>query len=267
MMRKNPLKDKLRKGEPIVGLFVGLPSPALVEMIGFIGYDYVIIDAEHGVPDLETCEHMIRAAEASGTTPVVRIAENQQQNILRYLDAGAMGVQIPMVNTADDAESVVRSVFYPPKGRRGLAGVRASRYGIGMTTADYVDMANQELLVIIQIETTQAVASAQAICATSGVDIVFVGPSDLSSSMGFSGQPTHPQVMRAIESVGKLAQASGKAAGTIARDASAYEHWRSAGFQYLATGVTNIVHSGGGALLAACREREAAVASRTGRGR
>ncbi|MBM3946960.1 MAG: hypothetical protein FJ315_06130, partial [SAR202 cluster bacterium] len=99
MMRKNPLKDKLRKGEPIVGLFVGLPSPALVEMIGFIGYDYVIIDAEHGVPDLETCEHMIRAAEASGTTPVVRIAENQQQNILRYLDAGAMGVQIPMVNT------------------------------------------------------------------------------------------------------------------------------------------------------------------------
>lgn len=263
MMRKNPLKEKLRKGEPLLGLFVSLPSPALVEMIGLMGYDYVIIDAEHGVADLETCEHMVRAAEAAGVTPLVRIAENVQQNILRYLDAGAMGVQIPMVNTREDAEAVVRSVFYPPKGRRGLAGVRASRYGIGLASGDYVRMANEELLVIVQIETTQAVASAEAICATEGVDIVFIGPSDLSSSMGFAGQPTHPDVLRTIESVGRTAQAAGKAAGTIARDAAAYEHWRTAGFQYLATGVTNLLQSSGSALLAACREREARIPARS----
>ncbi|MSQ14132.1 MAG: hypothetical protein EXR47_08455 [Dehalococcoidia bacterium] len=263
MMRKNPLKAKLRNGEAIVGLFINLPSPALVEMTGLMGYDYVIIDGEHGIADLESCEHMVRAAEAVGITPLVRIAENDPQNILRYLDAGAMGVQIPMVNSKADAEAVVRSVFYPPKGRRGLAGVRASRYGIGMSMPQYVGMANEELLAIVQIETTQAVANAKEICAVDGVDIIFIGPSDLSSSMGLAGQPTHPDVLRSIEAVGKVAQAAGKAAGTIARDAEAYEHWRAAGFQYLATGVTNLVQSAGVSLLASVHEREARISSRS----
>lgn len=263
MMRKNPLRAKLRNGEPVVGLFINLPSPALVEMAGLMGYDYVIIDGEHGISDLETCEHMVRAAETVGITPLVRIAENAQQNILRYLDAGALGVQIPMVNSRADAEAVVRSVFYPPKGRRGLAGVRASHYGIGLGVTQYVQMANQELLAIVQIETTQAVANAKEICAVDGVDIVFIGPSDLSSSMGLAGQPTHPDVLRSIEAVGKAAQDAGKAAGTIARDAEAYERWRTAGFQYLATGVTNLVQSAGASLLASVREREARIASRS----
>jgi 4-hydroxy-2-oxoheptanedioate aldolase len=259
MMRLNPLKAKLLQGRPVLGAFVNIPSPAMVEMLGLMGFDFAIIDAEHAAPDLETCEHMVRAAETAGVTPIVRVALNLQQNILRYLDTGVMGVQIPMVNTREEAEQAVLSVFYPPKGQRGLAGVRANRYGVGTSLTDYVAQANRELLCILQIETTRAMANAREIAAVDGVDMVFIGPTDLSSSMGLPGQPTHPDVLNAIEQVAKLAAAAGKPSGTIARDAAAYEHWRRAGVQYLCTGVTNFVAQAGQAYLSGCREREAAL--------
>lgn len=240
----------------MLGVFCNLPSPALVEMLGFQGFDFAIIDAEHGVQDLETCEHMVRAAEVSGTTSIVRIAVNLPQNILRYLDAGAMGVQIPMVNTRAEAEAVVQAVKYPPLGGRGLATIRASGYGIPMPLADYVKLANGEVLIVVQVETVQAVRNVQEIVAVEGIDVVFVGPTDLSASMGYVGQTGHPQVRSTIEQVGRMAVAAGKAAGTIARDAEDYEHWRQAGFQYLCTGVTTLIQAAGKSYLQSCRERE-----------
>ncbi|MBI4234658.1 MAG: hypothetical protein HY686_09465 [Chloroflexi bacterium] len=256
MMRGNLVKEKLQRGEPVVGAFCNIPSPAAVEILGLLGFDYAIIDGEHGIPDLETSEHMFRAAEAVGITPLVRIALNLPQNILRYLDAGAMGVQIPMVNTREDAQAVVNAVKYPPVGRRGLAAVRAAGYGIPRALGEYVQQANQETLVIVQIETRQAVANARGIASVDGVDLVFLGPTDLSSSFGYPGQATHPEVMAAIEQVGKIAREAGKAAGTIARDPAAYEHWRKAGFQYLCTGVTAFMVEGARAYLNGARERE-----------
>ncbi len=209
MIGTNTLKAKLRNGEGVIGAFNSIPSPDAVEILGFLGMDFVIIDAEHGVSDLESCEHQVRAAESVGISTMCRIALNLPQNILRYLDTGVMGAQIPQVNSAAEARATVDAVRYPPVGKRGLAGVRAGGYGIGMALGDYVKLANEELILCVQIETTQAVEAAAEIVATEGVDLVFIGPTDLSISMGYPGQPTHPAVMEAIEHVGVAAVAAG----------------------------------------------------------
>jgi 4-hydroxy-2-oxoheptanedioate aldolase len=260
MIGTNTLKAKLRKGEGVLGAFNSLPSADAVEILGFLGMDFVIIDAEHGVSDLESCEHQVRAAEAVGISSMMRIALNLPQNILRHLDTGVMGAQIPQVDTAAEARAVVNAVRYPPVGKRGLAGVRASGYGIAIPLGDYTRKANEELILCVQIETVKAVENATEILAVDGVDLIFVGPTDLSTSMGYPAQSTHPEVMEAIEHVGKAAVAAGKWAGTIARDADAYEHWRNVGYQYLATGSANFLVEGAKHYLESCREREKAGA-------
>ncbi len=240
-MKKNLIKEKLRAGEAVVGAFCNLPSPAAAEMLGIAGFDYIIIDAEHSPVDLDTCEHMVRACDASGMAAMVRVALNLPQNILRYLDTGVAGVQIPMVNSREEAELVVTATKYPPMGRRGLAANRATRYGTNIDLAEYVREANEETLVCVQVETTEALARTEEIASVDLVDLVFLGPTDLSSAMGYPGQPTHPQVLAAIEEAGRVIRNAGKAAGTIAGSPEAYDHWRSRGFQYLCTGLTNLV--------------------------
>src|SRR3972149_3786215 len=130
-MRKNVVKAKLKAGEPCFGAFANFPSPNVVEILGICGLDFVIIDAEHGPMDIQTCEEMVRAADVVGITPIIRVAQNLPQVIWRYLDIGALGVQLPMINTRADAEIAVRSVKYYPTGKRGLAMVRAASYGLG----------------------------------------------------------------------------------------------------------------------------------------
>ena len=260
MIGANTLKAKLRKGEGVLGAFNALPSLGAVEILGFMGMDFVIIDAEHGVSTLESCEHQVRAAEAVGISTMMRIALNMPQNILRHLDTGVMGAQIPQVDSAEEARAVVDAVRYPPLGKRGLAGVRAAGYGVAMPLGDCVKKANEELTLCVQIETTKAIENAAEIVAVDGIDLVFLGPTDISSSMGFAGQPTHPEVMEAIEHVGKAAVSAVKWAGTIARDADAYEHWRNVGYQYLCTGVANLLANGAKQFMDSCREREKAGA-------
>ena len=259
MIRKNPVKEKLRNGEGVVGVFCSVPSPAMVEVLGYLGFDFAIIDAEHGPQEVETTEHMVRAADSVGLTSVTRVAVNLPQNLLRYLDAGSMGVQVPMVNTAAEAQAVVNAAKYPPVGRRGLASVRASGYGFAMPTAEYVEMANQETLVVVQVETLQGMDNIAEISAVDQFDVVFVGPTDLSTSLGYTSQPMHPQVLDAIEKLGTEIRRAGKAAGTIARDAEAYRYWRERGFQYLATTVTTFLGQAGQQYLESCREQEQQV--------
>ena len=256
MIKENPVKKKLYNGETAIGVFCNVPSPAMVEMLGYLGFDFVIIDAEHGPEDVETAEHMIRAAEAVAVTSVSRIAVNLPQNLLRYLDAGSMGVQIPMVDTVAEAKAVVNAAKYPPMGRRGLASVRASGYGFLMSTAEYADMANRETLIVVQVETLESMENIDGISAVDQVDVVFVGPTDLSASLGYVGQPTEPHVLEAIENLGVQIRRAGKVAGTIARDADAYRYWRDRGFQYLATTLTSFVGQSGRAYLEGCWEQE-----------
>ena len=199
-MKPNKMKAKLLAGEPAFGVSVMIPSPQIVEMIGGLGFDWVLIDCEHGTISLETVELMAMAAEAAGITPIARPATKSADHILQVMDRGVMGVQVPHVNSAEDALDAVAAVKYHPMGRRGLAaGVRPSGYGFGGSMEQYVQAANRETLVCVQLEEQAAIRNAAEILEVEGVDVFFIGPSDLSQSMGHPGEPKAEPVRRAIE--------------------------------------------------------------------
>ena len=236
-MRKNQAKEKLLGGGTIYGVFCNLYSPMIVELIGHIGFDFVLVDAEHGPAGVESCEHMVRGADSVGVPLFIRIAMNIRQNILRYLDIGSQGVQLPMINTKEEAEGVVQAVKYPPQGRRGLAAIRAADYGLKMSLKDYTLMANHELLTVVQIETVEAMKNLKEILTVDGIDVFFIGPTDLSTSMGYTAQANHPEVQAAIDEIVNLIRASGKIAGTIAYTDEALNKAKERGFQYIVHGV------------------------------
>jgi len=254
-MRENLTKKKILAGETTYGVFVNLPSPHIVEIIGHLGFDFALIDAEHGPMGLETCEQMIRAADAVNTTPLVRIAMNIQQNILRYLDMGALGVQLPLLNNKADVENVVRSVRYRPEGRRGLAGVRANSWGMWGPLGEYVQEANRQNLVIVQIETMEAVENLKEILTVPGIDVVFIGPNDLSQAMGYPGQTKHPEVQSMIERLVKEIHAAGKAMGTVAYDIETLKKCKEQGFRFIVYNVVPMITKSGREYLQAAREK------------
>ncbi len=235
MAQENQLKARLRDGGAAIGSFVNLPSPEAVELLGWAGFDFVIIDAEHGPQSPETVANMVRAAEASNTTPIVRVALNSQQNILRYLDTGAQGLQVPMVNGPRDAMSGIDAALYPPHGKRGLAGVRAAGFGLRESVAEYAASANNEMLVIVQIETVEALNVIDSIIRQPGIDIVFFGATDLSSSMGIPGQTRDSRVIQAIAEGGKAVLDAGLVAGTIVQSPEQAREWQERGFRYIST--------------------------------
>ena len=247
----NRAKAKLQAGESIRGVFINLDSIQAVELCGLLGFDFCLIDAEHAPFGPQYVEQMIRAADVSGMTPLVRVAQNERQVILRYLDVGAQGVQIPMVNTAAQAQAVVEAVKYTPLGKRGLASVtRASRWGVGINVPDYVTRANEETMVIVQVETQQALDNLDAILAVPHIDLVFVGPTDLSQSFGVPGQPTHPRVVAALENVVARAGAAGLPVGTVAPDARLMHERFAQGVRSVATNTTSLFTQAASAFLA-----------------
>lgn len=254
-MRKNLTKEKLNQGKPVYGVFVPVWSPPIVEMIGNIGFDFVLLDAEHSPLSAETCEHLVRAADCVNITPLIRIAMNIRQNILRYLDIGALGVQMPMINSKEEVQDVMDSVKYPPVGKRGLAAVRANNYGMKGSITDYVKEANQETLVVVQVETVEAAKNIKEIASAPGPDVVFIGPSDLSSAMGYPGQQNHPEVQKMIEHLVKEIHAAGKASGTIAYDLAALRKCKERGFRYIVYNVGPMLVRSGKEYLEVAREQ------------
>src|SRR5258706_9990181 len=154
-MRPNAAKARLKAGEAIFGCFVRYPDAGLVEVLGYQPWDFIVFDGEHGTLEPRDCENMVRAAELRGVTPIVRVTTNLPPIILRFMDSGAQGLHVPWVNSAAEAENVVRSVKYYPRGIRGLAGVRAADYGQSISFAEYVEQANRETLISIHIETVE----------------------------------------------------------------------------------------------------------------
>jgi len=254
-VRKNRMKEKIKRGEPVVGAFHNLQVPTVTELLGLVGLDFVIVDAEHTSITPETAENLYRAAELRDLSVITRIGENSQQVIQKFMDAGSQGVLMPLINTREDAERVVASVKYPPIGKRGLAGTRAAAWGLG-NTAEYVKMANEETLVAIQVETLEAIKNIKEIVSVEHVDVIFFGPSDISSNLGLHGQTRHPEVLSLIEKLSKEALAAGKAVGTIARDLNDYKYWRERGFQWLCTGTSQFLVAGARAYLDPIREWE-----------
>jgi 4-hydroxy-2-oxoheptanedioate aldolase len=232
------LPQLLRGDQPLAGVFVGVPSPALVEMCGYAGFDFVIIDNEHGPQSLETTEHMIRAARCGGTLPVVRTQEAQ---ILRVLDAGASGVQVPSVETGDQARRIIEACKYPPLGRRSAAfTARAGGYTFQGGPAQ-IQRANEGVAIILMIESAEAVKNLDAILTVPGVDAVFVGLSDLALSMGYPGDNMHPRVQETLADVFDRAAKAGAASGVLAATPADFNRYASMGAKYLPMTMTSLV--------------------------
>ena len=207
-MRPNRLKQALAERRPVVGVFCSTPAPVVVEMIGWAGFDFVIIDTEHALVNPETLENMVRAAEAVGITPLVRVAENAPGPILRALDAGAQGVVVPRVQSRADAERAVHASRYHPEGERSLNAGRFARFG-AVDLPEYVRRANAEVLVVAMIEDAAGVEALGSILQVPGVDLVLEGAADLSQSLGMPWATRHPRVREALCRVQEAAHTRG----------------------------------------------------------
>ncbi len=232
-MRKNRVKERLRAGEPSIGTFMALGSPLGAEQLAHAGFDWLVIDQEHGAIDATLTQSLLQAISTTETVPLVRVPWNGGDWIKRALDAGAYGVIVPMVNDRADAQAAVAAVRYPPQGTRSIGGSRTRLYG----GADYVERANEEILLIVQIESAQAVENAREILSVPGIDAYFIGPGDLCASLGLPNtwEPDFPEFWAAIDQVQRVAREIGVPSGIHAsagRAAAMIER----GYRFVAVG-------------------------------
>ncbi len=216
-MRTNYTKSKLAEGHVVFGGIISRYAPDLVELFGAIGYDFVMIDCEHGPMDLDQVEHMVRGAEVFEITPIARIPDHADSTILRFLDRGVQGIIVPHVNTKEQADAVARAARYYPDGHRGVGGGRAHDYGVKSARDESTSWVNSQTLVIPMIEDTEAVENLDAILTVPGIDVLHVASGDLGQSMG---NPGREEVRRLMRGVIPRIQKGGKFAG-VGRNAPA----------------------------------------------
>ncbi len=208
------MKDKLRRGVPALGVSLMFPAPQIVEMLAYAGFDWVLLDCEHGSIGPADVEIMTMAADAAGITAIGRPRSNSAADIQSMMDRGVRGVQIPHINTREDAQRAVAAVKFGPGAGRGLAaGTRPDKWGLGAKMTDFADQANARSIVCVQIEHREAVENIDEILEVDGIDVFFIGPSDLSQSMGFPGNPKAPPVAAAIDMALAKIVAAGKTPG------------------------------------------------------
>lgn len=211
----NPLKQALAEGRPQIGFWLSMASTVSAEICASAGFDWLVIDAEHGPQSLPGVMAQLQAIAPWPTHPIVRVPSSDPVAIKGFLDLGAQSLLVPMVETAEQAAGVVDAARYPPAGSRGIGGARAARWG---RYPRYVHEANAQICLIMQVETVQALGNIEAIAAIDGVDALFVGPADLAASMGHVGKPNHPDVLAAALGAFARIRAAGRAAGILTRD-------------------------------------------------
>lgn len=217
-----------------IGLWSGLSSNVTVELLANAGFDWLLLDTEHSPNELPMVHSQLQAIAQGPTHPIVRPVWNDTVNLKRYLDVGVQTLLIPFVQNAEEAASAVAATRYPPRGVRGYsAAARASDYG---RIKDYATRCEDELCVIVQVETPEAMANIAAIAAVDGVDAIFIGPGDLSAAMGHIGNLKHPDVVAAIDAGIRAIQAGGKAAGVLCGDEALARHYIEAGVDFIAVG-------------------------------
>jgi len=236
-LKKNNLKEVLKEGKNVFGPFMKFTDPAAVEIMGFAGFDFVIIDAEHGPISMQNAQNMIRAAEIANITPVIRVANNDEALILRALDIGAQGIEIPQINSKLQAIKAVRSVKYAPQGERGVCRyVRAANYS-SINKFKYFKSANKETMIIVHIEGVEGINNLDGILSVPDIDVIFVGPYDLSQSLGIPGEVNNPLVTEKMKEVVLKCRENKVAVGTFADDVETAKSWVSLGVQYMAFSV------------------------------
>lgn len=221
--------------EWLCGTFLNLGSPVTVEIAGLAGFDWLLIDHEHGPGGEDTLLHQLHAASATPAFPVVRIATNEVPRFKRVLDMGALGVMVPYVNTAAEARAAVAAMRYPPHGVRGVAKFNRGA-GFGGDFEEYYLHAHERLVAVIQIETPEAVKNIDEIAAVDGTDVLFVGPTDLSYNMGIRDQLESAQFMETLKKVSDAAKRHGKAAGILVHNNALVPKVRELGYTFTALG-------------------------------
>ncbi len=233
-MPRNEFKRALAAGRPQIGLWSSLCSNVVAEVIGGCGFDWILVDTEHSPNEVPNVLSQLQALAVGTATPIVRPAWNDPVLIKRFLDIGATGLLIPFVQNADEARKAVAATRYPPDGIRGVAtSTRAGRFG---RTKAYLQKANDEICVLVQVETKTALDNLEAIAAVKGVDGVFIGPSDLAAALGHLGDPGHAEVQAAISDAVKRLKASGKAAGILTSSEADARRYLAEGYTFVAVG-------------------------------
>ena len=232
----NPFKRALAEGRTQIGLWLGLADPYAAELRATAGFDWLLIDGEHGPNDLRSMLAALQAVAPYPSQPVLRIPHGDAALIKQVLEIGATTLLVPMVETADEARQLVRAMRYPPEGIRGVGSglARSSRWS---AYPGYLKEANARSCLLVQVETASALEQLDAIAAVEGVDGVFIGPADLSASMGLLGEPGHPEVRAAIEGAIVRILAAGKAPGILAVDETLARHYLGLGARFVAVGV------------------------------
>ena len=230
----NAFKRALRAGKRQIGLWSSLSSNYTVEVIAGAGFDWILLDTEHSPSDLENLLTQLQAAAPYASHPIVRVPWNDMVTVKRVLDIGAQSLLVPYVSTASEAKAAVSYTRYPPAGVRGVAGTtRATRFG---RIAEYARRAHEEICVLVQVETQQALDNLEAICGIDGVDGVFIGPADLHASLGHAGEIANPKVKPLIDDAVRRIRKSGRAPGILTPNEADARHWLECGALFVAVG-------------------------------
>lgn len=240
MKLTNTVKDKLAAGERVIGCFIPLPSPEIVELCALTGFDFALIDAEHGPISPESAYPMVLAAEARGMEAFARVGEADKQMVLKFLDIGVSGIMAPQVNTVEHATASVLGTKFAPIGNRGLAGMRTFDFGTTGPLHTFVEPLNDRVLTIVQFEHVDTLEVLDDILALDQLDVLFVGPSDLAQSLGYPGQPNHPEVTKVADEVVARAKAAGKKTGTVAYSIELSENVFQRGFDMAVASATGL---------------------------
>jgi 4-hydroxy-2-oxoheptanedioate aldolase len=233
----NDLRRSLKRGENVFGTFLRFSDPAIVEILGYSGFDFVIIDLEHGSLDIPQAENIVRAAQVAKIVPIIRVRENNSSLIARALDIGAAGVQVPHITSEEDAQDAVTAARFYPEGRRGVCRFARAAYYTHLDKYEYFNKANSENLIILQIEGVKGIDNLDKILMVKGIDMIFIGPYDLSQSLGLPGDVNNQLVIQKMQEVINMAIDSGVAVGTFVDDVANAIKWTSIGVQYLAYSV------------------------------
>lgn len=236
---KNKLKEKLRSGQQVAGTFFEIGGSSAVECLGLAGLDFLVIDGEHGPFDVESAMELIRTAEHGGLTPLVRTKNHERSSILKMLDVGAKGLIIPNIHTVEEVKEIVAHGKYAPVGNRGFFYGRAAGYGHADFVGDvseYFEICNRETMLIPQCETVGCLENIETIAAMEGVDGIFVGPYDLSISMGIPAQFDHPDFIKALRRIVEACSTAGKPSMIFAGTVEGAKVQFAAGFDAVAIG-------------------------------
>jgi 4-hydroxy-2-oxoheptanedioate aldolase len=254
MSRENSFRSRVLGGEWLCGSFINLGSALTAEIAARAGFDWLMMDYEHGPGSEETLLHQLQAVAAYQTATIVRIAENEAPRFKRALDLGAGGVMVPYVNNEQEARAAVSAVRYPPHGTRGVSKFnRAAGFGLGFD--EYYTHAHERLVTMAQIETPESLDRLDAIAGVDGVDVLFIGPLDLTTNLGIQGAFDHPLFVEARQKVAAAARRAGKAAGILATAAAQIPVLRAEGYTVMAFG------SDGGAVTGGLAQSLAALRS------